>query len=129
MAEYRNAFVVGPFEEVTRDYGAVLERVNARFGTRFVPFDHAEGNVESVFAQIEKVHKEKRNRLDEEQIARPSPIKAGKKEALRRGLEAPEMERLTARAEFLYRSLTHPGAGGRGPRRSVGASKGRGVRS
>lgn len=128
VAEYRNAFVVGPFEEVTRDYGAVLERVNARFGTRFVPFDHTEGNVESAFAQIEKVHREKRNRLNEEQIARPSPIKAGMKEALRRGLEAPEMERLTAQAEALYRGLTHPGADGQSPRRSVGASEARGVR-
>jgi hypothetical protein len=37
-AEYRDALVVGFFEEVTRDYGAVLERVNAKFGAGFSSF-------------------------------------------------------------------------------------------
>ncbi len=105
IAEYRHAFVVGRFEEVTRDYGAVLERVNARFGTRFAPFEHSKGNVEDAFAQIEKVHRARRNRLNEEQIARPSAVKAEMKDVLRSGLEAPEVERLTTYAEALYRGL------------------------
>src|SRR5215212_10677037 len=37
-AEHRDALVVGFFEEVTRDYGAVLERVNAKFGAGFSSF-------------------------------------------------------------------------------------------
>ena len=47
-AEYRDALVVG-FEEVTRDYGAVLERVNAKVGTGFSSFVHSEDNVKCVF--------------------------------------------------------------------------------
>ena len=44
-AEYHDALVVGFFEEVIRDYGTVLERVNAKFGTGFSSFVHSEENV------------------------------------------------------------------------------------
>jgi hypothetical protein len=105
-AEYRGSFVVGFFEEVTRDYGAVLERVNARFGTGFSPFVHSEDNVKRVFDRIEELHRAKRGgRLDEKQIAHPSAVKAGLKDALKKELEAPEVKKLTARAEAVYDSL------------------------
>jgi hypothetical protein len=124
---YRDAFVVGLFEEVTQDYGAVLERVNAKFGTRFTPFDHSEDNVNGVFGRIEERHRARRDsRLDEKQIARPSAVKAGLKDALNKELEAPEAKKLTARAEAIYedfvsaagsvmaapRSRTHDGKAG-----------------
>jgi hypothetical protein len=35
LLPYRDRFVVGDFEEVTRDFGAVVRRLNARFGTSF----------------------------------------------------------------------------------------------
>lgn len=105
ISEYRHAFVIGLFEEVVHDYGAVLERVNARFGTRFTPFDHSRDNVESAFACIEEIHRARRNRLNEKQIARPSAVKAEMKDVLRRELETPEMRRLTTCAQALYREL------------------------
>jgi hypothetical protein len=104
-AEYRDAFVVGFFEEVIRDYGTVLERVNARFGTGFSSFVHSEDNVKCVFDRIEEMHRAKRGgRLDEKAIAHPSAVKAGLKEALRKELEAPEVRKLAARAEAVYDS-------------------------
>jgi hypothetical protein len=100
---YHHAFVAGLFEQVTRDYGAVLERVNARFGTRFSPFDHSEDNVNAVFARIEEMHRAKRGgRLDEKEISRPSAAEAGLKDALKEELEAPEARKLTTRAEAIY---------------------------
>jgi hypothetical protein len=100
---YRDAFVVGFFEEVTQDYGVVLERVNAKFGTRFTPFDHSKDNVNDVFGRIEERHRARRNsRLDEKQIARPSAVKAGLKDALNKELEASEIKKLTVRAEAIY---------------------------
>jgi hypothetical protein len=97
---------VGFFEEVTRDYGAVLERVNAKFGTGFSSFVHSEDNVKCVFDRIEELHRAKRGgRLDEKQIAHPSAVKAGLKDALKKELEAPEVRKLTARAEAVYDSL------------------------
>ena len=99
-AEYRDALVLGFFEEVTRDYGAVLERVNVKFGTGFSSFVHSEDNVKCVFDRIEEVHCAMHGgRLDEKVIAQPSAIKARLKDALRRDLEAPEVRKLIARAE------------------------------
>jgi hypothetical protein len=105
-AEYREALVVGFFEEVTRDYGRVLERVNAKFGTEFSCFVHSEENVKSVFDHIEEVHRSRRGgRLDEKVITHPSAVKARLKDSLKRELEAPEVRKLIARAEAVYESL------------------------
>ena len=105
-AEYRDSLVVGFFEEVTRDYGTVLERVNAKFGTGFSPFVHSEENVKCVFDHIEEVHRARRGgRLDEKVITHPSAVKARLKDALKKELEAPEVRKLTARAEAVYESF------------------------
>jgi hypothetical protein len=53
LLPYRNAFVVGDFEEVTRDFGRVVRRLNARFGTRFVEFVNTEANVRECLELIE----------------------------------------------------------------------------
>jgi hypothetical protein len=106
VAGYRSAFVVGSFEEVIQDYGAVLERVNTRFGTRFSLFDHSRGNVERVYSQIEERHRARRDGgLDERRIARPSAVKAGMKESLKEELQAPHLKELIARAEAVYEDL------------------------
>jgi hypothetical protein len=103
VAGYRSAFVVGSFEEVIQDYGAVLERVNAKFGTRFSLFDHSKDNVEGVFSDIEERHRTRRGGgLDEKQIARPSAIKATMKDTLKKELQAPQVKALTARAQAIY---------------------------
>jgi hypothetical protein len=105
-AEHRDALVVGFFEEVTQDYGTVLERVNAKFGTEFSSFVHSEDNVKSVFDRIEEVHRSMfGGRLDEKVIAHPSAVKAGLKDALKNELEAPEVRKLTARPEAVYDSF------------------------
>jgi uncharacterized protein YozE (UPF0346 family) len=113
VAEYRHAFVVGLFDEVTQDYGAVLERVNAKFGTRFSPFEHSDDNVSSVFAYIERTHRARRpgGRMDEKQIARPFAGKVELKDALKRELEHPEARKLTTCAEAVYNDLAFPGHG------------------
>src|SRR5262249_43627381 len=49
---YRDAFVVGEFDEVTRDFGAVVRKLNARFGTGFTPFEHTDQNAAGVKALI-----------------------------------------------------------------------------
>ena len=106
IADYQHAFVLGLFEEITEDYGAVIERLNARFGTEFTPFDHTEENVDQVFRLIEESHKAKRgNRVVEEQIARPSTTKSALKAQLKERLYSPELEPLTARADAVYMAL------------------------
>lgn len=44
LLPYQDAFVVGEFEDVTGDFGSVIRRINARFGTEFAPFVDTEAN-------------------------------------------------------------------------------------
>ncbi len=41
-------FVVGHFPEVIADYGAVIRRINEKFGTAFVVFEHTEENAADI---------------------------------------------------------------------------------
>jgi hypothetical protein len=45
LLPYRDRFVVGEFAQVTGDFGAVVRRLNARFGTSFAAFVPTEANV------------------------------------------------------------------------------------
>lgn len=45
LLAYREAFVVGEFEEVTHDFGRVVRRLNARFGTSFIEFANTDANL------------------------------------------------------------------------------------
>jgi len=42
---YRHSFVVGEFEQVTHEFGPVIRKLNARFGTSFAEFVHTDANV------------------------------------------------------------------------------------
>jgi hypothetical protein len=59
-SKYWDAYVLGVFEEVTENYGAVIERINDKFGTRFSTFHHTEENSNQVFSHIEKIHRARR---------------------------------------------------------------------
>ena len=47
----RDGYVLAGFEETTRDFGAVIRRVNERFGTDFDVFDSTDENVKRIFAR------------------------------------------------------------------------------
>ena len=53
VEKYRDAYVLGLFEEVTEDFGQVIKRINDKFGTTFSLFRHDEENVSKVFADME----------------------------------------------------------------------------
>ncbi|WP_273844799.1 hypothetical protein [Rubrobacter calidifluminis] len=107
VAGFRDSYVLGTFEEVTRDYGSVIERVNDRFDTSFGVFEHTGETVKDVFARIEEAHRAKRNSvLVEEKVARPSATKAGLKAGLRKELARdPALEPLVERARAVYGEL------------------------
>lgn len=52
LLPYRSQFVVADFEEVTKDFGVVIRRVNKRFGTVFAEFEPTELNVRRCFELI-----------------------------------------------------------------------------
>jgi hypothetical protein len=47
---FSDAFVIGEFNEVTNQVGSVIERVNQRFSTSFVPYERTEENERHVLA-------------------------------------------------------------------------------
>jgi hypothetical protein len=107
IARYREAYVVGRFEEVTANYGAVIERINDRFGTRFSIFDHTEENVKKVYSRIEHMHMTRNGgRVSETKIARPSTAKDEMRLKIEPSLETLRQKRLLSDATAIYDYLT-----------------------
>jgi hypothetical protein len=106
---YGDAYVLGTFEEVTEDFGQVIQRMNDRFGTSYFPFRHNERNVEAVLARVERNSKRRfGNAHWENKASRPVAAREEKKRGLERELEGPEAGRLLSRAESVYDRLTSP---------------------
>jgi hypothetical protein len=109
VEEYRDAYVLGLFEEVTGDFGEVIRRVNDKFGTAFSLFRHDEQNVNNVFARLEKnVRRNHGGTSWVPKIARPSAAKERMKGEVRYELQSPERRRLIAEVEAVYERLTSP---------------------
>lgn len=106
-AKYRDSFVLGLFEEVTDDFGAVIERVNARFGTEFSLFYSNEENVNRVFTRIEGTYRKRFGETAslENKISRPSSSREKMKRGVEYESESPRRKRLISEAEAVYDRL------------------------
>lgn len=78
----RDRVTVCRFEDLTTDYGAVIEKLNGEAGTTFVPFDHTPDNVARCFAEIDAMNNWDLSRRDffagEHTVARPSEERTGR---------------------------------------------------
>jgi hypothetical protein len=103
----RDRFCVGPFDEVTSDLGTTMRRVNERYGTSFVPFEHTEENVARCFAAMDRYWKGQvgEGETFERVVGRPSDWRDQRREAMRATLEAPDLAALRRKAAALYRSF------------------------
>jgi hypothetical protein len=107
--KYRDAYVLGLFEEVTEDFGQVIERLNDKFGTTFSLFNHNEENVSKLFAGMEtQARKQYGETLLERKIQRPSADRQRIKYEMEYDLETPKRKKLIAEAEAVYDRLTNP---------------------
>jgi hypothetical protein len=111
VEKYRDAYVLGLFEEVTEDFGQVIKRINDKFGTTFSLFRHDEENVSKVFAGMEtrarKVYGDETPLL-ERKVARPSAARERIKHEIEYDLDNPKRKKLIAEAEAVYNRLTNP---------------------
>jgi hypothetical protein len=106
---YRGAYVLGLFEEVTEDFGRVIQHLNDRFATTFSPFRHDEQNVEGVLARIERNSRKRFGEASlENKASLPFAAREEKKHVLGYELEAPKHRGLMARAQAVYDRLTGP---------------------
>lgn len=104
---YREHFVVARFEEVTGDFGEVIQRVNRKYGTEFTPFDHTEANVERCFEVLdERVRARNKGKLRERSLTRPSEDKKAAQQRFEKRLEDPHLADLMQQAEEIYRAYT-----------------------
>ena len=113
VEEYRDAYVLGLFEEVTEDYGQVIRRINDKFGTTFSLFRHDEQNVNEVFTRMEKNSRKRYGEAHwENKVSRPSALKERMKHELGYDLDDPKRKRLIAEAEAVYDRLRASAAPG-----------------
>ena len=106
LRRHRDRFVVGTFEEVTTDFGVVIDRLNARFGTAFARFDHTPENLERLDREIETDYRSRAGSEAELERTIPRPSRA--REAMKtrlRGDYAHAPEDLRRRAVALYEAL------------------------
>jgi hypothetical protein len=107
--KYRDAYVLGLFEEVTEDFGEVIERINDKFGTTFSMFSHDEENVGKVFTDMDTFAREKYGETRwERKVHHPSAVKERIKQEIEYDLESPKRKKLIAEAEAVYDRLTNP---------------------
>jgi hypothetical protein len=109
LVNYRDRFVVGRFEEVTEDLGAVVGRVNDRFGTAFAPYEATEQNERAVRQELDRWDANTSRREGgppELGRGRPTHEKEARKAFLRADYRSRSHARARARADRLYRVLT-----------------------
>ena len=99
---YRESFVIGLFDEVTTDFGKVIDKVNTRFSTHFNTFNHNEPNEEKVFRKIEEMKISAPYENKEEAISRPSEHKEKRKEEVRTSFKSDELKQLKSKAHKVY---------------------------
>jgi hypothetical protein len=104
--KYRDAYVLGLFEEVTGDFGRVIRRMNEKFGTTFSAFDHNEQHVDEVFARVERNSKKRFGKTSwENKVSRPFASRERLKREVGYELQSPRRRALISRAETVYDRL------------------------
>jgi hypothetical protein len=132
LLPYHDAFVVGEFEDVTRDFGSVTRRINERFGTDFASFVHTEASkrecmeliklrgtlsetllgFESGVVTLEQLRRELPDlmrlseHLDTNEAWVPSGDRDRSKEALRDQWLRPDLAGLREKAQHLYQTFS-----------------------
>jgi hypothetical protein len=102
----RDGFVVATFDQVVSDFGAVIERVNARFGTSFRPFEHRPEHLARIDREIDEDYRSRAGSADELDRTVPLPSEGRRevKERLRTAYRAAPAG-LRRRAEDAYEAL------------------------
>lgn len=99
----RHGFVVGLFDQVVSDFGAVMRQVNLRFGTSFVPYEPTEANEHAAFDLVEEMNRlECEGQLVESHVGRPSTERDQGKRQIHTMLQHPRTAERLRRAQGAY---------------------------
>jgi hypothetical protein len=106
---YRDRIVVAPFESITSDFGAVVRRINQKFGTNFAEFKHTRENEEAVFERIRQRNRTLWRAADRPRaLAIPRGDRESLKASLRLQLLTKELAPLLKKANQLYAEILQP---------------------
>jgi hypothetical protein len=99
----RAGFLVAPFEEAVADFGAVTDRVNVRFGTRFARFGTDPASHAAALALVEEMNRrECGGTVVESHVGRPSEEREHHKARVRQQLSQPRSRALLERADEAF---------------------------
>jgi hypothetical protein len=102
LLSLRSQFVIATFEQVISDFGAVVDRINRRFGTQFLKFVHAGDALQKVMSAVDRINMGVDGGRSES-LARPSSARDSLKEAVSTPIKGHEIEMLR-RAESLFQA-------------------------
>ena len=101
------AYSVALFDEVISEFGRVVTRVNRRFGTCFVPFEHTSADVKTCYDQIDQyILQSGGNHSLVLKSSRPVPERERLKKSMMEKIESREYHSLLLRANELFQRWT-----------------------
>ncbi|MFK5949766.1 MAG: hypothetical protein QM500_13465, partial [Methylococcales bacterium] len=99
----KESFVIAKFEDVTSDYGKIINEVNIKFGTNFSLFNHKVDSVNDVFSRLDSLEEEKKSgTTNETKVARPSNTRKEIVEKISKRLTSEQFKKPLATAIKLY---------------------------
>ena len=98
-------FVVATFEDLTKDFGAVIRRINQTYATDFNEFEHTEANVKKCFTLIDKGYENAFGKLSDQVVSRPSTERIALKKQLCQEFNNQSLVALRDKANQLYHTL------------------------
>ena len=106
---HKDEFVLATLEEITEDFGTVIERINLKFCTRFSLFINSTENREEIFRRMEEWSTHLHGKVEESGIGRPSSSREEPKRKLAAEIESGRYSLLLEKAGMIYSSLTSGG--------------------
>jgi hypothetical protein len=102
LLPFRSGFVLAHFDQITVDFGAAVVRLNAKFGTQFVPFVSSDHNRKLVFERIDAAHRGAYGGVRVSHVPRPHEQRDSLKRAIDLQSAGPQLDR----ARTAYQRIT-----------------------
>ena len=106
---YRRGFILASFRSVTTDFGAVIRKVNDRFGTSFAEFENTPVMVGKAYDHLDEINLSRGKIPAPYSPRRGQEIKqreADRKQKIRLLIQAPEVEHYREKAREIFDRLT-----------------------
>jgi hypothetical protein len=102
---YKDRCIVASFEDITSDYGKIIQKANDQFNTDFVLFEHTEENVNSCFKLIDEGYQEAFGTLSEKVVSRPSESRENLKSSFQKEFQSQKYLKLRRKAYSIYKEV------------------------